>query len=457
MANYFAFDKNQKIHLPQKTSANLFAELTNSYAHGDHEIVNDTDDKTARIKNAETVSLDNYDFAINITPDGIAICGKDYASTIRGYITLLDKIKYQREVGAYGVECGIIREKAAVNFRSVHLCVFEQTDYDFLRKCVRACGIAKYSHIVLEFWGMLKYDCMKELAWKEAFSKEQIKAVVSDANAMGIEIIPMFNHLGHAAAARANMGKHVVLDQNPEYEYMFNTYGWEWDFENEEVYELLTKVRNELIELCGEGSYFHLGCDEAYSLGYGENRGAALCKYLNRVQKELKSQGRQGIIWGDMLLNESDYKNEPEHYYCTIENENISRTIRENLNKDIIIADWQYFQTGDTWKSSVALKSSGFDVIACPWDTPENTKSGVKNAMSSNTYGLMHTTWHTLNSYHGFSMMVYAGMASWSGDIDVIKTKELPFYCASTARKVLPSNGIYEKAGFNDKEIGPGL
>lgn len=457
MNGCFIFDGKQKIHLPKKADTALFSELVRSYTHSECELVNDLESSCVKIGTAEEMPTDGEAFAMNITENGVTICGEDYASAIRGFITLLDSVKYFRDARAYGTACGVTRESAAVKFRAVHICVFEQTDYDFLKKCVRACGIAKYSHIVLEFWGMLRYDCMKELAWEEAFSKEQVRAVVSEANALGIEIIPMFNHLGHAASARSIIGKHVVLDQNPEYEYMFNTYGWEWDFENEEVYELLAKVRSELIELCGEGKYFHLGCDEAYSLGFGENRGMALCKYLNRVQAELAEQGRRAIIWGDMLLNESDYKNEPGVYACTIENEKISETIRNNLSKDIIIADWQYYMAEETWKSTVELRNAGFDVVCCPWDEKSNTVSGIKNAMRDGVYGIMHTTWHTLNTYAGFLMMLYVGRVSWSGDFDVIHPKVLPFYAASTARKVLPSGGVYKKSGWCEKEIGPGL
>jgi hypothetical protein len=112
-----------------------------------------------------------------------------------------------------------------------------------LKKCVRSCAIAKYSHIIFEFWGMLKFDCMKELSWPFAYSKEEIKKIVSEANALGVEIIPMFNHLGHASACREINGKHVVLDQNPQMEYLFESYGWAWNLKRDDVRSLLSKVR----------------------------------------------------------------------------------------------------------------------------------------------------------------------------------------------------------------------
>lgn len=346
-------------------------------------------------------------------------------------------------------------EKPSMVFRSVHLCVFPETKLDFLRKCIRTCGEMKYSHIVLEFWGTLKFDCLKELSWEFAYTKDGIRPLIDEAKSYGMEIIPMFNHLGHASANREKYGKHVVLDQNPDLSYMFNTYGWEWDFENEEVYELLKKVRRELIDLCGEGKYFHIGCDEAYSIGYGENRALKLCEYINRVADEFSGEGRRAIIWGDMLLNKKDYENEEKRYYANIEDERISSDILNNLNKDVIIADWQYHQVCDTWKSAQKLKSYGFDIICCPWDNIDNVKSAVSTVKNENLFGIMHTTWHTLHT--GFPTMVYAGLVSYSGDTNIIHRRELNFFTAHVVRNVMPSGGEYEKAGWCERVIGPGL
>lgn len=301
---------------------------------------------------------------------------------------------------------------------------------------------------------MLRFDCMSELSWPFAYTKEEAKRVIGEANSLGMEVIPMFNHLGHASACRERNGKHVILDQNPRYEHLFNDFGWEWNFEDEEVYSLLKQIRKELIELCGNGSYFHLGCDEAYSLGHGTNSGKELCKYINRIEAELESDGRRAIIWGDMLLDKESFKNEPERYSANCETE-IVDTITNHLNKNIIIADWQYSLTCQQWKSAQMLSSKGFDIICCPWDNIENAKSAIDTVQSLNLYGIMHTTWHTL--FSGFPAMVFSGKSSWNKSAYMIHKKEGYHYCASIVRKVCPANGDYEKAGWSEKMTGPGL
>lgn len=455
--SYFALKSDCVFCIPQGIDADLLRELLAGYTCGG-EFVFKSNGSACEIlvgvvpDEREPCPKDTS--VLTVTERGIRIVGADTAATVRGFITMLEKIEYDRDTDTFRIPCGQFTETPEMAFRAVHLCLFPETSLQFIRKCIRVCGIAKYSHIVLEFWGMLKLDCMAELAWPFAHTKEEIRPLIAEAKALGMEIIPMFNHLGHASANREMYGKHVVLDQNPRLSYLFTMHGWEWDFENEEVYDLLAQVRDELIELCGDGSYFHLGCDEAYSLGYGENRAEALCRYLNRMAAELREQGRRAIIWGDMLLLRRDYAEEAQKYSCNMENEQIYRTLLEGLDKDIIVADWQYHLTCDVWKSSVALRNAGFDVICCPWDNLANAGSAITNVKGQELFGMMYTTWHTLAK--GFPTMLYAGLTAY-GNCPEIHRKEIRFLTAEVVRRVMPANGVYEDAGWSEKVIGPGL
>ena len=456
--SYYILDRGCAIHLPRGTDVSLFGELLSGYTQGAaFAMIADCPDHVITVGSPAVTSVSSLGAncaVVEISESGLAIMGADASATVRGFISVLERIEYDRASGTFRLPCGRIEESPQIAFRAVHLCLFPETSLRFIQKCIRACGIAKYSHIVLEFWGMLKMDCMAELAWPFAHTKEEIRPLIDEAKALGMEIIPMFNHLGHASANREMYGKHVVLDQNPQMEYLFTMHGWEWDFESEEVYALLSQVRRELIELCGDGSYFHLGCDEAYSLGYGENRAEALCKYLNRMAAELREQGRRAIIWGDMLLLRRDYVGEKEKYSCNMENEQIYQALLDGLDKDIIIADWQYHLTCDVWKSSVALHDAGFDVICCPWDNLANARSAITNVRGEGLFGIMHTTWHTLAK--GFPIMLYAGLTAYGNRV-AIHPKEIRFYAAEVVRRVMPAKGVYEDAGWSEKVVGPGL
>ena len=368
---------------------------------------------------------------------------------MRGFISFLEKIRYYKEDNSFYAENECISGKPLLNFRCVHLCIFPETNLDFFKKCVRSCAIAKFSHIIFEFWGMLKLDCMSELSWSFAYSKEEIKKIVSEANALGLEIIPMFNHLGHASACREKNGKHVVLDQNPEYEYMFTSYGWTWNFNRDDVCELLSKVRDELIDVCGDGNYFHIGCDEAYALGHNQGKTLEVVKYLNKVSDELKSRGRRCILWHDMLLSKNEFPD-----YVASSNDEVSEIFINNLDKEIIIADWQYSCHNETWKTSKKFKENKFNVVCCPWDNKQNINEAINTVTENNLYGIIHTTWHTL--FNGFKEMIYSGVVSYDTNEEDFN-RIYQFYAASVARKAMPSYGEYEKCGWSEKMTGPGL
>ena len=367
-------------------------------------------------------------------------------------LTLLDRIALVDNDGENLLKIDSCRifDKPAIKNRMVHFCVFPDTALWELHKFVRLTGALKYTHIVLEFWGMYKYDCMKELAWSHSFTKEQIRPIIEEARAMGVEVVPMFNHWGHAAGCRACHGKHVVLDQNPSLQYYFDESGWCWDIKSKRVRELLKFVRRELCELCGDGSYFHIGCDEAYGFAFTKEGVDYLVDYLNEIAEDMKSLGRRIFVWGDMFVAKAEGM---EKYTCNAPSKEWETYIRKNLSHDIIIADWQYRADDAPLKSAVGFKNDGFDVAVCPWDVKTSvTLASVKTVADESLFGIMHTTWHTLSRHTPYVSLTgrlsYDGIGSFS-DFDTEYVN-----CAALLRKVWFADSDYEKSGWGRYEVG---
>ena len=450
MGAKYIVDNKQTIHMPRKFESDIFCELLSNYTYGrEWNVIYDSDDNCITIGNSVKNELNGAEYVVNVTDYGVYIEGVDYPSAMRGFVTMLDKIRYDEKDEKFYIENCTEYGNPLIGFRCVHLCVFPETNIAFLKKCVRSCAIVKYSHIILEFWGMLKYDCMKELSWPFAFSKDEIKSVVREANALGVEIIPMFNHLGHASACRELGGKHVVLDQNPKYEYLFESYGWIWNIKRADVLELHSKIREELIEVCGEGKYFHIGCDEAYIIGNDTNKALETAKYLNDVAKELLNKGRRCIIWADMLLSSAEISGYEAN--STLE---VSNVFLNNLDKSILIADWQYSTHNEIWKTSEQIKKFGFDVVCCPFENNDNINEAINTAKKCDLFGIIHTTWNTLFVF--FSGMINAGVLSYGGKT-VGENDSGRFYCARVARMAMPSCGEYEKSGWAKRTTRTGV
>ena len=366
-------------------------------------------------------------------------------------MTLLDRFKTVEVGGVMQLEaeCSQIRERASIQCRMVHVCVFPETELWELQRFMRFCAALKYTHIVLEFWGTLKYDCLKELSWDSGFDKAQIRPIISEARALGLEIVPMFNHWGHASASRAMHGKHVVLDQAPSLQTYFSEDGWCWDIGKAKVKSLLRQVRNELIELCGDGSYFHIGCDEAYGFEFTRENMDFVCDFLNSISDEMNECGRRVIVWGDMFLY--SHKHYSNTYVCNAPTPEAEQYLLCRLDKRITIADWQYDVAHSPVETSLVFKEAGFDCFLCPWDKGvAQLDSCVDTVRKESLCGVIHTTWHTLSS--GLPFVLLCAVKSFDDG------KSMPYLAAygksaALMRRVMPSCGDYKKAGWSKIQV----
>ena len=385
------------------------------------------------------------DYRVEADETGIYLQGASKSGLARAFVTLLQEIRVSGGLKAEKsyVPCGIYQSKPLVKFRGVHFCVFPETKLDFIERFIRLAGMCKYSHIMLEFWGSYRYECFPALGWRDAsYTREQIKPLVYQANALGMEVIPFFNHFGHSTQSRFLDAEHVVLSQHPEYAPLFEPMGWSWCVSNPETLKLQSAVREELMDLCGEGSYFHIGMDESYDFASCEvcktRDGAKLFSdFVNATNRALKEYGRQTVMWGDHLLPYGKFGGKYAEAYGQI-TPNMEQFISD-IDKDIMIADWQYDIKDETEiKTAAYLREHGFkDVAVCPWTDAENIACLAKEAAAKN-YGFIQTSWNKTKPL--LDGLMYAAMLMWEGGVGSYGGKWIRnmIYSASLLRKCSP-------------------
>ena len=415
----------------------------------------------AQIGKAELPALEAADeYAVAVTPVGAGLTARDEIGLLHAFYSLIqaiDPINLDYGSEALEIPCLTLHDHPSMAMRSIHVCVFPETTLTLLEKCFTMAGLLKCSHIVLEFWGTIQYDALPEMAWSgRSYSKHQIRPLIELANNFGMEVVPMTNHLGHAAQARGGMGKHAVLDQNPRLATLFEPDGWTWCLSNPRMHTLLRRFREELIELCGEGKYFHLGCDEAYSYAScrrcaGKDRVEMLARYLNGLAAELDEQGRRAFIWGDQFLDAQAWKG--TGYIATSRPDQMTHLALEKLDRRLIIADWQYSLTEEEEIRSASLfREKGFDVVLCPWDGggAKNTVCLASAVDRQQLSGLMVTTWHHLPTM----MMHFPDhlSAAWNGS-DYTPDPHVPFTSSVLIRKLMPKPSRFEDSGFYAWEV----
>ena len=390
------------------------------------------------------VLADGKEYALAVDENGAAIVGRDYGGLMRGFMSLLMKIEYGKN--SYSIRAAAEDSNYRIANRFLHICVFPENDLYFIRKLVRLAALCQYTHIVIEFWGMLQYDCMKELAWPHAFTKAQVRDLIREARELGIEPVPMFNQLGHATGSRNCYGKHVVLEQDPTLQYLFTPDGWAWNIADPEVLDLLKQVRAELYELFGNGEFMHIGCDEAYYITKDPVLRAQLPQYLAKLTAQVEAEGRRPMLWMDMLLEADRFKD----CYGSGKADEVE-AIRNATAPSSVFVDWQYGCTEVPIPSLQSLAGCGHDCIGAPWENPGNYNAHIETIAQNNIYGIMLTTWHTLKhrmiSIPDCAKRMGAQSFVWSSNSGASEIT------ATMLRRISFEGNTYEDSGWSKQQI----
>ena len=437
----------------------VFAEYWNNFSYGLSEIeLLPTDSFTFCIGQAPVLPLDGESYRVSITESGVSLAACSEKSLICGFMTLIDRLLMERVNGESRLflDACTYGETAFIARRMAHFCVFPETELWEIRRFVRLCAFLRYTHLVIEFWGTFRYECLDALSWERAFSADDLREIFAEAQDLGLELVPMFNHYGHASSGRVMHGKHVVLDRSPQYAYLFDETGWAWNIGLSETIDLQKKMRQELTELCGAGSFFHIGCDEIYGFDYSERAMEEICTHINAVAQSLAESGRKPILWADMFLPRTLKNQTGNTYTAACPSGNASSFMLSKLDKNVLLADWQYDACRFPVETSLYLKEKGFSVLLCPWDRGMNrTNACLETAKIHGLDGILHTTWHTLSSGMPYVAKTARGCFLPAGAKDVRDENQALHFnkTAEILRKVYPCGGDYRKSGWSKKEI----
>lgn len=394
------------------------------------------------------------EYAISVNEQGAAVSGRDFGGLMRGIMVLMMQIEYASlEEGeeCFKIGCMNLQSSYRIKNRMIHICVFPENSLNYIKKLVRLIAVCQYTHIVVEFWGTLRYDCLKELSWPNAFTKGELREIIREIRELGMEPIPMFNMLGHASASRICFGKHVVLDQNPRLQPLFTPDGWVWNITSPKVKALLREIRKELYDLFGESEYFHIGCDEAYYAAHSKKIADILPAYLGEITHEVAAEGRRPMVWMDMFLEKGQF---PKEYFCNGAPGESEKLI-SRLEKETVMVDWQYNIKQAPIETLVHLKNKGFELIGAPWLDFENISACIDTVSEHKLSGVMLTLWHTLKYQmrgilrcaHEFGAQTFP-WSEESGGPDAPAPET-----ASLLRRLSFEGNSYEECGWSQQQI----
>ncbi|MFA7173236.1 MAG: family 20 glycosylhydrolase [Kiritimatiellia bacterium] len=374
------------------------------------------------------------DTSINISKDGYQFnCSKQSglsieASDVNGVLNALKTLRQLAEperglekLRYYFLPEISVEDAPAMGFRGMHICWFPENDEVFMEKCIRMAAYYKFNFVVLELWAIFDYKSHPEFSWAEKKIKTKtIHRLVRLARSQGLTLIPQFNLFGHAPASRNVSGKHPVLDFHPEMQPLFEPDGWTWCLSNPATRRYLTEMTMELYEAFESPPYFHIGCDEAYSMSTcltcrKADYAALLKDHLLHFHKLFGERGAKIMMWHDMLVVKGDPRWKG---YVAMGSEKIgTEALLDALPRDIVICDWQYYtvpaKDAIQWPTMQYFHEKGFPVLACPWKNSEGTKSQSSLVLEKGMAGMLCTTWNYMHGNDMYRMLYYGAHATW--------------------------------------------
>ncbi len=196
-----------------------------------------------------------------------------------------------------------------------------------------------------------KFKSHPELKMSErALSAEELKQLINHASKKGIEMIPEIESFGHARYI-TDVDRYKFLNDAPEGAYFSAICPV-----SDSTLALFKDLYSEVAPLF-PGKYLHIGCDEV-NWGHGERSKEALkskrrteiwAEYVNKLNEYVKDLGKETMIWGDVPIVHN-------------------KDVLDELNKDIIIVDWNYTETNkDTIiKTANNIFDKGFRLVESP-------------------------------------------------------------------------------------------
>ena len=187
---------------------------------------------------------------------------------------------------------------------------------------------------------------------KNAFTPEQLRTLAEYAKHHGVDLIPEIESFGHTGYITRSPTYTHLLDSSPQDSSEFNGICPV----DPETLRLFEKLYREVATIF-PSVYFHGGCDEVNWGGSALSRKALQTRtraqiwaeYLNSLYRIAQGLGKDFIVWGDVVVHK-----EP--------------AILPQLNKSIIVMDWNYSETSSAkiQETYLKIRANGSRAIGAP-------------------------------------------------------------------------------------------
>ncbi len=265
-----------------------------------------------------------------------------------------------------------------------------------------------------------------------SLSPEEVKELVAYAKKYFIEVIPIFQTLGHFEN---------ILTQKRFLKYAEFPGSASLNVSNSSTYIFLESMLKEVFKLF-PSEYFHIAADESFDVGLGKSKylvkkygiSKVYANYYKKIYSICKKYGKKVMMYGDIILTHPK--------------------ILKMIPKDITIVDWNY-KPAFYYPSTQTFKDAGFNYLVSPsvWNFSTafpananafpNIKYFIKAGIENNAEGMINSNWGDFGA-ETFKELLYFGYA-WSA--------QCAWNFKESSLSQFSKNFFYDFFGINDPRI----
>lgn len=263
-----------------------------------------------------------------------------------------------------------------------------------LKNLARRVASDGYTSVLLEYEATFPFEKQATLQNRYAFTKEEVVDYVAFCAALGLDVIPLQNCMGHMQYFLKHDRYAVLREDDKDMSQVC-------PLRIKEAVPIFREIFAEVAAL-HPSKYFHIGCDETFLLGkcdscakYAKEHGKSklFVEYVKAMCEIVLDMGKIPVIWADIILKYP---------------ENLSE-----LPKELIFLDWNYgwdvnrfgkisnlIEANVNLWGGTSLRSGPDDIYLTQWEKHfNNLRDYVPFARKSGYKGIVQTSWSTSGAY----------------------------------------------------------
>lgn len=173
--------------------------------------------------------------------------------------------------------------------------------------CLREASALGYNAVLWEVENKVRWETCPECVDPEAFSKDEFRRILAEADRLGLEPIPLMQTFGHAEYVLRHEKYAGWRESQPNFAC--------YCVSRPDVLAFQKALLKEYLDLFGgRVRRFHLGGDEALAFGTCPrcrefDKMDLYVRHLTAVSEELEEKGIRPGVWADMVLLGGDWRN----------------------------------------------------------------------------------------------------------------------------------------------------